>query len=88
MRAGFIATRRHDMGVGTGAGRPHAGARARQRPIRARLVRQGIEHVAAFDLVIFKRRLARDLFISIQNPYIRYLPCCIPFVSHAVLEWL
>jgi hypothetical protein len=44
--------------------------------------------VAAFALVIFKRRLAHDLFVPIQNPCIRFVPCCIPFVSHAVLEWV
>jgi hypothetical protein len=86
-RVGFIAVRGHGMGVGTRAA-DHARGRARQRPVRARPVRQGIEHVAAFVLVIFKRRLARDLFVSIQNPYTRFLPCCIPFVSHAVLKWI
>jgi hypothetical protein len=54
MRAGFIATRGHGTGAGTGA-TDHTRGRARQRPVRARLVRQGIEHVAAFALVIFKR---------------------------------
>jgi hypothetical protein len=86
-RVGFIAARGHGTGVGTGVA-DHTRGRARQRPVRARPVRQGIEHVAAFVLVIFKRRLARDLFVSIQNPCIRFLPCCIPFVSHAVLEWV
>ena len=66
---GFIATREHCTGVATGVA-DHTQGRARQRPVRARPVRQGIEHVAAFVLVIFKRRLARDLFISIQNPCI------------------
>jgi hypothetical protein len=87
MRVGFIATHGHGTGMGTGAA-DHTWGHARQRPVRARLVRQGIEHMAAFALVIFKRRLARDLFVSIQNPCIRFLPCCIPFVSHAVLEWV
>jgi hypothetical protein len=50
----FIVARGHDTGVGAGAGRPRAG-RTLQWPVRARPVRQGIEHVAAFSLVIFKR---------------------------------
>jgi hypothetical protein len=54
MWAGCIATRGHGTGAGTGA-TDHTRGRARQRPVRARLVRQGIEHVAAFALVIFKR---------------------------------
>jgi hypothetical protein len=87
MGLGFIAIRGHDTGVGTGVA-DHTQGRARQRLVRAQPVRQGIEHVAAFVLVIFKRRLAHDLFVSIQNPYIRFLPCCIPFVSHAVLKWI
>jgi hypothetical protein len=66
---GFIATHRHCTGMGTEVA-DHMRGRARQRPVRARPVRQGIEHVAAFVLVIFKRRLARDLFVSIQNPCI------------------
>jgi hypothetical protein len=86
-RVGFIAAREHGTGVGTGVA-DHTRGRARQRPVRARPIRQGIEHVAAFVLVIFKRRLGRDLFVSIQNPCIRFLPCCIPFISHAVLEWV
>jgi hypothetical protein len=84
---GFIATHGHCTGVGTGVA-DHTRGRAWQRPVRARPVRQGIEHVATFVLVIFKRRLARDLFVSIQNPCTRFLPCCIPFVSHAVLKWI
>jgi hypothetical protein len=47
MRAGFIAARGHGMGVGAG--------RALQWPGHARPVRQGIERMAAFGLVIFKR---------------------------------
>jgi hypothetical protein len=87
MRVGFIAAHGHGTGMGTGVA-DHTRGRARQRPMRARPVRQGIEHVAAFVLVIFKHRLACYLFVSIQNPCIRFLPCCIPFVSHAVLEWV
>jgi hypothetical protein len=87
MGVGFIANRRHSTGVGTRVA-DHTQGRARQRLVRAWSVRQGIEHVAAFVLVIFKRRLARDFFVSIQNPCIRFLPCCIPFVSHAVLKWI
>jgi hypothetical protein len=87
MRVGFIAIRGHNTGVGTGVA-DHTRGRERQRPVRARPVRQCIEHVAAFVLVIFKRRLARDLFVSIQNPCIGFLPCCIPFVSHVVLKWI
>jgi hypothetical protein len=57
---GYISIRGHGTGVGTGVA-DHARGRARQRPVRAWPVRQGIEHVAAFVLVTFKRRLARDL---------------------------
>jgi hypothetical protein len=39
--------------VGAGWGRPRAG-RALPRPVRARPVRQAIEHVASLGLVIFK----------------------------------
>jgi hypothetical protein len=53
-RVGFIAARGHGTGVGTGVA-DHTRGRARQRPVRARPVRQGIEHMAAFVLVIFKR---------------------------------
>jgi hypothetical protein len=87
MGVGFIATRGHGTGVGTVVA-DHTRGHARQRPVRARPIRQGIEHVAAFVLVIFKHRLARDLFVSIQNPCTRFLPSCIPFVSHAVLKWI
>jgi hypothetical protein len=59
--------RGHGTCMGTGVA-DHARGRARQRPVRARPVRQGIEHVAAFVLVIFKHRLGHDLFVSIQNP--------------------
>jgi hypothetical protein len=37
-----------------GAGRPHAG-HTLPRPVRARSIRQSIEHVASLGLVIFKR---------------------------------
>jgi hypothetical protein len=87
MGVDFIAIHGHGTGMVTGVA-DHTRGRAWQRPVRARPVRQGIEHVAAFVLVIFKRRLACDLFISIQNPCIRFLPCCIPFVSHVVLKWI
>jgi hypothetical protein len=88
-RVGFIAVRGHGTGGGTGvADHPWGRGRARQRPVRAWSVRQGIEHVAAFVLVTFKRRLAHDLFVSTQNPCIRFLPCSIPVVSHAVLKWI
>jgi hypothetical protein len=57
MRADFIAARGHDMGMGAGGGGgvDHARRHAMQWPVRARPVRQGIERVAAFGLVIFKR---------------------------------
>jgi hypothetical protein len=86
-RVGFIAVHGHGTGVGTGVA-DHARGRVRQRPVRAWPVRQGIEHVAAFVLVTFRRRLARDLFVSTQNLCIRFLPCSIPVVSHAVLKWI
>jgi hypothetical protein len=86
-RVGFIAVRGHSTGMGTGVAN-HTRGRARQRRVCAWPVRQGIEHVAAFVLVTFKRRLACDLFISTQNPCIRFLPCSIPVVSHAVLKWI
>jgi hypothetical protein len=54
MRAGFIAARGHDMGMGA-VWVDRARGHALQWPVRARLVRPGIERVAAFGLVIFKR---------------------------------
>jgi hypothetical protein len=42
-------------GHGRGGGVDHARRHAMQWPVRARPVRQGIERVAAFGLVIFKR---------------------------------
>jgi hypothetical protein len=84
---GLYSRSRARYNVGTGVA-DHARGRARQRPVRAWPVRQGIEHVAAFVLVTFKRRLARDLFVSTQNPCVRFLPCSIHVVSHAVLKWI
>jgi hypothetical protein len=87
MRVGFIAARGHDTTWARGQV-DRAWGRLLQWLVRARPVRQGIEHVAAIGLVIFKHQLAHDLLITIQYPCTRYLPCRLPFVSHAVLEWI
>jgi hypothetical protein len=70
-----------------GAGRPCAG-RALPQQVRARPVRQAIERVASFGLVIFKCQFARDLLVILRNPYTRFLLCRLLFVSLTALEWI
>jgi hypothetical protein len=68
-------------------GRPHAG-RALPRPVHARPVRQAIERVASFGLVVFKCQLAHDLLVTLPNPCTRFLLCRLLFVSLTALEWI
>jgi hypothetical protein len=42
-------------------------------PVRAQPLRQGVEHVAGFSVVIFKRLLAPNLHEFRQDPIVRFL---------------
>jgi hypothetical protein len=79
MRAGFIATRGHDTGVGTGQPRARQGARAGVLWARSR-VPAHVEHVVVYICRCSKPCLVALACRSQQKSRVRYLLCTISYL--------
>jgi hypothetical protein len=66
---GFIRASRQGCAVGLTCSRGADG----EGPVRAQPLRHGVEHVAGFSVVIFKRPFAPNLLEFGQDPFVRFL---------------